>query len=135
MPRPFSSSRPLSELGRLVLALCEKRKIKPSRLENVFGSTKRMSYALRPTPAPGKGRKAPPLNYDELSHLAQVLRADIKTTQRIQVLGLMEFAPPELRACVRRLMTEVRELSEDKKRSAPPLYFGPEQDELPPLQV
>lgn len=133
VPRQFSSSRPLSELGRLVVALCEKRKIIPSRLENVFGSKKRMSYVLRPTPVRGTGRKTPPLTYDELSHLAQVLRADTKTTQRIQLLGLLESAPPELRACVRRLMTVVRELSEDKKRSPPPLYFGPEQDDLPPL--
>lgn len=134
VPREFSSSRPLSEFGRLVIALCEKRKIKPSHLENVFGSKKRMSFVLRPIP--GRGRKAPPLNYDELSHLATVLRADIKTTQRIQLLGLLEAAPPELQACVRRLISDLRNIlpkSKKKPRSLPLFFFGPEQDELPPL--
>jgi len=118
--RKFSAHRPLSPFGRYIAALCESKGVSASHLLSVFGSKKRMSYALRPK---ADHPRASLLNYEELSELAHQLHADRQQTKHIILLGLLEHAPPELRSCVIKLVISNMELARDIGRHHPALDF------------
>jgi hypothetical protein len=128
--RPFLSERPLSRFGRYVVELCEAKQIKPTHLKEVFGSTKRMSYALRPYFDSRRGASL--LTFEELSALAHALHADRQQTRKLILLGLLEHAPAELQAAVIRLVNDNGHLAADLGRAAPPLDYSlpmPQLDE------
>jgi hypothetical protein len=109
------------------VALSQSKGISLSHLLSVFGSKKRMSYAMRSKETLSRARL---LDYEELSDLAHCLHADRQQTKYIILLGLLELAPKELRSCVVKLVNSNIELASDLGRHHPGLDFSGIQQEL-----